>query len=154
MSRKLTFVSLMVLGAALVGGAVAQTSTPAAPQGHGKHFDAMDTNHDGALDKSEAKGRLAKAFDEIDSNKDGKLTKDEIKAGWQARRAGKQADRLARLDTDKDGKLSWAEAEAAAKARFDKADVNKDGVLDATEMTKGHKGWRHHRKDTAPQQGR
>jgi hypothetical protein len=154
MSRKLTFVSLLVLGAAFAGGALAQTSAPATSQGHGQHFDAMDTNHDGAIDKTEAKGRLAKAFDKIDSNKDGKLTKDEIKAGWQARRAGKEADRLARLDTDKDGKLSWAEAEAAAKARFDKADVNKDGVLDAAEMAKGHKGWRHHRKDTAPQQGR
>jgi hypothetical protein len=84
MSRTLTFVSLMALGAALVGGAVAQTTmdTPA-QKPHGRGFDAMDTNKDGALEKSEAKGRLAKAFDEIDANKDGKVTKDELKAGWR-----------------------------------------------------------------------
>ncbi len=155
MSRTLTFVSLMVLGAALVGGAVAQTATDTANQKHhGRGFDAMDTNSDGALDKSEAKGRLAKSFDEIDTNKDGKITKDELKAGWQANRTDRQAERLARIDTDKDGKVSWAESEAQAKARFDKADVNHDGFLDASELSQGHKGWRHHGKDMAPQQGR
>ena len=154
MSRTLTFVSLIALGAALVGGAVAQTTATdmtAKHRGHG--FAAMDTNKDGALDKSEANGRLAKAFDEIDSNKDGKVTKDEMKAGWQAKRADRQAKQLARIDTDKDGKVSWAESEAQAKARFDKADANHDGFLDTTEMS-ARKGWRHHRQDTAAQQGR
>ncbi|HTM82138.1 EF-hand domain-containing protein [Asticcacaulis sp.] len=154
MSRTLTFVSLMALGAALVGGAGAQTTMDKpAHQHHGRGFDAMDTNKDGVLDKSEAKGRLAKAFDEIDLNKDGKVTKDELKAGWQAQRTDRQAQRLARIDTDKDGKVSWAESEAQAKARFDKADANHDGFLDASEMT-ARKGWRHHDKDMAPQQGR
>ena len=163
MSRTLTFVSLLALGTALVGGARAQTTTDTTIQKHhgqkaGMRFDAMDTNKDGALDKSEVNsktgGRLAKAFDEIDSNKDGKVTKDEIKAGWQARSAERQAKRLARIDTDKDGKVSWAESEAQAKARFDKADANHDGFLDTSELSHGHKGWRHHRQDSAPQQGR
>ncbi len=154
MSRTLTFVSIMTLGAALVGGALAQTTMDMpAHQHHGRGFDAMDTNKDGALDKSEAKDRLAKAFDEIDLNKDGKVTKDELKAGWQAQRTDRQAQRVARIDTDKDGKVSWAESEAQAKARFDKADANHDGFLDASEMT-ARKGWRHHDKDMAPQQGR
>lgn len=153
MSRTLTFVSIMALGAALVGGALAQTTMDMPDKHHGHGFDAMDTNKDGALDKSEAKGRLAKAFDEIDVNKDGKVTKDELKAGWQAHRADHQAQRLARIDTDKDGKVSWAESEAQAKARFDKADANHDGFLDTSEMT-ARKGWRHHGKDMAPQQGR
>ena len=51
MSRTLTFVSLIALGAALVGGAVAQTTATdmtAKHRGHG--FAAMDTNKDGALD--------------------------------------------------------------------------------------------------------
>lgn len=158
MSRTLTFVSLMALGAALVGGALAQTTDTTNQKHHGHGFDALDVNKDGALDKSEVAsktgGRLAKSFDEIDANKDGKVTKDEIRASWQAHRADRQAQRLARFDTDKDGKVSWAESEAMAKARFDKADANHDGFLDATELSQGHKGWRHHRQDMAPQQGR
>ncbi len=155
MSRTLTFVSFMALGVALVGGAVAQTTmdTPA-QKPHGRSFDAMDTNKDGALEKSEAKGRLAKAFDEIDANKDGKITKDELKAGWQTPSADRKARMLARIDTDKDGKVSWAESEALAKARFDKVDANHDGFLDTAELSQGHKGWRHQHQDTAPQQGR
>ena len=154
MSRTLTFVSLMALGAALVGGALAQTTDTTNQKHHGHGFDVLDVNKDGALEKSEVKGRLAKSFDEIDANKDGKVTKDELKAGWQARRADRQAQKLARIDTDKDGKVSWAESEAVAKARFDKADANHDGFLDTTELSQGHKDWRHHRRDSAPQQGR
>ena len=147
MSRTLTFVSLIALGAALVGGAMAQTDTTT-KHGHGRHFATMDANSDGALDKSEAKGRLAERFDETDTNKDGRITKEEMRAGWQARRAGHQADRIARVDTDKDGKVSWAETQAGAKARFDEADTNKDGYLDTSEMGQRRKGWRHHRDDT------
>ncbi|MBU0687976.1 MAG: EF-hand domain-containing protein [Gammaproteobacteria bacterium] len=46
-----------------------------------QHFDAADTNHDGALSKEEAeKGMpiLFARFDENDANKDGKITKDEV----------------------------------------------------------------------------
>lgn len=47
------------------------------------------------------------------------------------------------MDTDKDGKVSRAEfdakhTDAADKAKFDKADANKDGFIDATE-SKAHK---------------
>ncbi len=46
-----------------------------------QHFDAADTNHDGALSKEEAKEGmpiLYGRFDENDANKDGKITKDEV----------------------------------------------------------------------------
>jgi Ca2+-binding EF-hand superfamily protein len=46
-----------------------------------QHFDAADTDHDGALTKEEAeKGMpiLFARFDENDANKDGKITKDEV----------------------------------------------------------------------------
>ncbi|MDD2702304.1 MAG: EF-hand domain-containing protein [Sideroxydans sp.] len=46
-----------------------------------QHFDAADTNHDGALSKEEAKEGmpiLYARFEENDANKDGKISKDEI----------------------------------------------------------------------------
>ena len=44
-----------------------------------KRFSAkMDTNKDGKIDKSEAKGKMERDFDKIDTNKDGFLTKDEV----------------------------------------------------------------------------
>jgi Ca2+-binding EF-hand superfamily protein len=46
-----------------------------------KHFDAADTNHDGALSREEAKSApmILEHFDEIDVNKDGKVTEEELK---------------------------------------------------------------------------
>jgi len=46
-----------------------------------QHFDAADTDKDGALSKEEAKQGmpiLYDRFDENDANKDGKITKDEV----------------------------------------------------------------------------
>ena len=46
-----------------------------------QHFDAADTDKDGALSKEEAKEGmpiLYDRFDENDANKDGKITKDEV----------------------------------------------------------------------------
>ena len=44
-----------------------------------ERFDAADTNHDGSLDREEAKAMpmLSQYFDEVDANKDGKVTRQE-----------------------------------------------------------------------------
>ncbi|MBI3480044.1 MAG: EF-hand domain-containing protein [Nitrosomonadales bacterium] len=44
-----------------------------------QRFNAADTNHDGGLDRDEAKNMpmLAMYFDEVDANKDGKVTRQE-----------------------------------------------------------------------------
>lgn len=47
------------------------------------HFDEADADHDGALTKAEAEGKmpmLSAHFDEMDANKDGKVTHDEIRS--------------------------------------------------------------------------
>jgi Ca2+-binding EF-hand superfamily protein len=55
-----------------------------------EQFKQADTDGDGALSKAEAEKampRIAKHFDEIDSNHDGKITQDEIKASMEKHRA-------------------------------------------------------------------
>jgi len=50
-------------------------------------------------------------------------------------RGGSAASMIDRLDTDKDGKISKAEAPDRMKGAFDAIDKNKDGFIDASEMT-------------------
>ena len=135
MLRKTT-VAMLALGAALTATATLAQTTESHP-----FWDRMDANHDGFVDRSEAGPRLLDHFDALDADHDGKLSRDEVKAGWQGHHADHMQDRLARADTDKDGRLSWAEADARAKARFDKADSNHDGYVDATEMAARHHHW-------------
>ncbi len=52
----------------------------------------------------------------------------------QCDHGGKGHGAMFGADADKDGKLTLAEAQAAAKQRFDKHDVNKDGVIAADEV--------------------
>jgi Ca2+-binding EF-hand superfamily protein len=54
-------------------------------------FEAADKDHDGTLDREEAKAfpRISKNFDKIDANKDGKLSQDEIKNYATAQRSAK-----------------------------------------------------------------
>lgn len=46
-----------------------------------RRFDAMDTNHDGCLDKAEIRAALKQRFHRMDANGDGVLTPDERMAG-------------------------------------------------------------------------
>jgi Ca2+-binding EF-hand superfamily protein len=42
---------------------------------------------------------------------------------------------LSKIDTDGDGTISWDEAKAAATAKFTALDTDKEGTLDASELT-------------------
>ncbi len=65
---------------------------------HGMHdkgkaaFEKADGDHDGTLDKTEAKAmpRVAKNFDAIDTDKDGTVSMDEIHAFMKAQHSSKQ----------------------------------------------------------------
>jgi len=56
-------------------------------------FDAADKDHDGTLDRDEAKTfpRISQNFDKIDANKDGKVSQAEIKSYAKAQRSAKAA---------------------------------------------------------------
>ncbi len=135
MTRK-TLLMLAVLTALSAGTAFAATA-PASDSQHPPRA-KLDTNGDGAIDRSEAAQhrRLAGKFDELDKNKDGKLAKEEMPRR-HSRSFGKNGHgshgMMMKLDTDKDGRISRAESaagEGKLASHFDKMDVNKDGYID------------------------
>ena len=77
MNRK-TLLMLAVLAALSAGTALAATAP--ASDSNGAPRAKLDTNGDGAIDRSEAarSPRLADRFDELDKNKDGKLSREEM----------------------------------------------------------------------------
>ena len=135
MNRK-TLLMLAVLAALSAGTALAATAP--ASDSNGAPRAKLDTNGDGAIDRSEAarSPRLADRFDELDKNKDGKLARGEMPR-HHGRGSGKNGhgprEMMARLDTDKDGRISRAESaagQAKSAERFDRMDINKDGYID------------------------
>ncbi|MBQ1498368.1 MAG: EF-hand domain-containing protein [Sphingomonas sp.] len=91
--------------------------------------------------RAEAQAASAKKFKSLDTNGDGKgspaellafMTKSAEKRG-EAMDQAKVDRRLKRLDTDGDGYVSAAELAAEDLAKFDKADANHNGVIDADE---------------------
>ena len=71
--------ALVLAGIVLVTPVVIAAETSAATSVNPK-FQALDTNHDGMLSKTELNGyrEYDKAFDEADANQDGKLSPDEF----------------------------------------------------------------------------
>ena len=59
-----------------------------------QRFNAADTNHDGGLDRDEAKNMpmLSMYFDEVDANKDGKVTRQEYFDAMPLLHRGKKMD--------------------------------------------------------------
>jgi Ca2+-binding EF-hand superfamily protein len=112
----------------------------------------FDRNNDGKISKDEAGGRLADHFDRLDANKDGFLDKDELRRAVNillaspavrpavARTVRPQAQSSAMpdfdaLDRDADGRLTRDEVKGTPLAdRFDQIDTNKDGQIDRKEF--------------------
>jgi Ca2+-binding EF-hand superfamily protein len=98
-------------------------------------FDALDTNHDGAISREEAAAarHLAEVFDQVDANHDGKVLPAELKAYAKTHR-GKGMEKL---DTNGDGVITRDEAAKSKKmaSRFDAADADKDGRVTEREAT-------------------
>jgi hypothetical protein len=104
--------------------------------GRGGGMAALDTNGDGAIDRSEAAKapRMAEHFDRLDANKDGRITAEE-RPQHRGRHGGKGGG-MARLDRNGDGSLT--RDELAGRERilqdFDIVDDNRDGRLSPEEM--------------------
>ncbi len=100
-----------------------------------------DDDGDGTLSSREA-GISATRFKETDADGDGKLTADEIarqQAGRKTASAGSvdlsalARSLLAMKDTDRNGGMTAKESGLSAE-RFDVADTNRDGEIDAGEL--------------------
>lgn len=121
------------LGLALAGFATAQ---PAGTAPHAKGRVQLDTNRDGAIDRSEAAAhpRLAQAFERLDANRNGRLEAGE--RPQRHRRGGHGGiGHAVKLDTDRDGRISRTEAAASKFAdRFAVIDRNRDGYLVRSEL--------------------
>ncbi len=118
----------------------------------------MDTNKDGKISRSEAKGVIADNFDRIDTNKDGYLDRQELlvvarrrlaamgQPGSPDRRnpfeSGPPVDPLDfdALDKNADGRLSREELKGTRWYDFfDAIDTNHDGKIDPKEWEAYHK---------------
>jgi len=139
--RYLAILTALGLGSvALVAAAAGEGD---APQGHhhgAERLHAADTNGDGLISREEAVAlpMLAKHFDQIDTDHDGQLSKAELRASAQQHRAAQWK----KLDTDGDGKVSKAEAQANAPrlaAQFDALDTDHDGFLTPAELKAAHR---------------
>ena len=149
MKKLITISLLSALG--LGGVALAE-----GPGHHGRMLEKLDQNHDGRLTKAELQSGALARFTEIDANRDGKVTKQELAAHREAKMAEHRAnadgqpdtergERHARmverfftkLDANKDGVVDAKELSADLNDRFESLDVNGDGVVDAAEMASG-----------------
>lgn len=106
--------------------------------GKGDRMAALDTNGDGAIDRSEAgkAPKLAERFDQLDRNKDGRIGPEERpQRGGRGERGGK-GDRMAQLDRNGDGRFSREELAGRDRIlqQFDTIDRNRDGQLTREEM--------------------
>jgi hypothetical protein len=98
---------------AAIGLAGAGAMAVAAPEAHAgmARLQAADTNGDGLISKAEAQAslpRLAKHFDRIDTNHDGQISPEELKAAHQNMKNAM----FERMDANHDGVISRDEFNA------------------------------------------
>ena len=134
-----TIVSLTLLalctsgcaGVAMRAVAAARTPDPA------QLLRNADANGDGMITEAEFRDARAKLFARLDRDGDGFLTNADTPRRLAARRAG-GGDRLAEamrgLDKDGDGKVSRDEFVNSPGLIFQRADANRDGVVDRQEL--------------------
>ncbi|MFD1612880.1 EF-hand domain-containing protein [Sphingomonas tabacisoli] len=127
-----------------------------------KHFDRLDVNHDGKLDRADREAMHAKMaaemFDRADTNHDGMISREEWNAG-AARLAemrghdgamggpGMQGRPMMRhmammADADGDHAITREEFQKRALEHFDRVDTNHDGKISAEEREQAHAAMR------------
>jgi RND family efflux transporter MFP subunit len=113
---------------------------------------AADTNKDGVIQESEARGPLAANFDDMDCDKNGGLDGAEISGFFSGSGCPKEqpaaastttlakskfpplSERSKASDTNKDGLIQKSEAQGPLEANFDDMDCDKNGGLDGAEI--------------------
>ncbi|MEO1311373.1 MAG: hypothetical protein AAFV51_10460 [Pseudomonadota bacterium] len=136
--------------------ALAALASAAALADDAQQLSAMDTDKNGSVSRDEMTAYASSVFAKLDTNGDETVSFEEMKADAEAdrkqlreqtgRRRGPRAEQLkARmddalkssfdsLDKDDNGSLSLKEHLAAYEPSFNKADANKDDIVDADEM--------------------
>ena len=93
----------MVLGLAVSASAMAGQKGP----GHGRMFDRLDKDNNGAITNEEAQAARIERFGRLDSNGDGVISIEEFQVIG--------ADRFARMDLNGDGQVTRDEAAQARR---------------------------------------
>ena len=128
------------------GAAAPKAGAEAATTGHGEgrpqgRMGWMDTDRDGAIERSELGVRQAERLHGADKNGDGVLSREEVEAMVLNQIAERRARRMMnRLDVDGDGKVTLAEIDRMRDKRFAVMDLNDDGRIDTRELGEIHRG--------------
>lgn len=108
-------------------------STPAMAQMRGEGvFARADANNDGSVTREEFIAARADHFAKLDRNSDGYL--DSNDAPKRRQKSGGGDFMVGQFDTDGDKKVSKEEFVNGPTTLFDRADTNKDNVLDSKEL--------------------
>jgi Ca2+-binding EF-hand superfamily protein len=126
MSRTLVSAALLIL---LSAPAMAQMRSEGI-------FERADTNHDGTVTREEYVAARAEQFARLDRNSDGYIDNDDVPKRLAARRQqnGGSDFLVGQFDADGDGKVSKDEFVNGPTLAFDRADGDKNNVLDAREL--------------------
>ncbi|WP_129644718.1 EF-hand domain-containing protein [Peristeroidobacter agariperforans] len=112
-------------------------STPALAQMRGEGvFERSDLNKDGTVTREEFVAARADHFAKLDRNSDGYIDSNDVPERLAKRRKQKGgSDGMAgQFDADGDKKVTKDEFVNGPTKLFDRADTDKDNVLDATEL--------------------
>jgi Ca2+-binding EF-hand superfamily protein len=126
MSRTLVSAALLIL-----------LSAPAMAQMRGEGiFERADTNHDGTVTREEYVAARAEQFAKLDRNSDGYIDNSDVPKRLAARRQQKGGGDflVGQFDANGDGKVSKDEFVQGPTLAFDRADSDKNNVLDAKEL--------------------
>jgi Ca2+-binding EF-hand superfamily protein len=126
----------MFTAAALLSLLSASSMAQGMRQGAEGIFERADANNDGSVTKEEFIAARGQQFAKFDRNSDGYLDSNDVPKRLAERRKqnGGGAMHGAQFDTDGDGKVSKDEFVNGPTLMFDRADTDKNNVLDAKEL--------------------
>jgi len=150
-----------ILAATMLSPVASMAEDGGRAERHAERFSEMDANGDGTFTREEALALAASHFDDADADNSGDLTEDEMVALHRARRderrasrdesrhSGRHEGREARHEGRREGRherrferragddglINLAEFNEGALHRFERADLDENGSVTATEMS-------------------
>ena len=152
--RLLTATVLLLMGSAALAQAKPVTRSDFLKNVDGR-FAMIDTNHNGTIEPAEMAAeqqrelqvaktaitqQLQQKFRQLDTNKDGQLSLAEFMAAAPPIRTNETPQQLMQaLDANHDRKVSADEFKAPEIAKFNRLDINHDGVVTPAEQAAGNR---------------